>query len=608
MTTLTPFPSWSQLNFSRNCTAYGQWLSTLIAPNTWNKADTLSGSITTSIELFNSAIPDGWVFTSNASGTPTNFTLDAPTVYDTEYFGDVLQWFTTHLYSAYNATEGQWYADADFVNNAVWDPADKCPNEFCKAIAFTGNADLSGIGVIISYYIESSLATLYLVVFTAWRIKKWMKRQRKQSVPDKQKADAESVAPRRSQPGLFRRALGRLFDALRGSLDSFHMTTTVFAFAVLVAAIIMAAKHAQDHRRHPVDFQNLPSGSALYDSALGLLVGLYSVFPVVTLYALLPQQDEVMAPKTQLHDRGGRTDMRRGVLVILWALAAALVYITPSSELDYEFQGYSYVDGNGDTSDFADALYACDQRGGRKYWRVLSALKYLVIGVPLLWAIITGALYLLTLKWSLKSLPKTQPTPQPATPSRRPTARNAWRHLVAWFNCAIMWTILGCLTSLRQDIVEVADGLDSESNWAFGQILSIATWGPVAVDFAFLIIFGIEDGLGGRLPLDFTIRQLPGGSTSPSPDTPPSPSIPSSPSMPPSPGPYTANASHSKTDNSQGLPCPGQEMQTASVSRPSSVTQPRRSTSSTTQTRRTSTGLQEEPATEDDATEDQHHT
>ncbi|EPE02201.1 hypothetical protein F503_06117 [Ophiostoma piceae UAMH 11346] len=546
-TTSTPLPSWSQLNFSRNCTAYGQWLSAFISPNTWNRADSLGGSIPLSIELFNSALPEGWVYTSNQSGTPTNWTLGVSTAAEQQYFGDVLKWFTTHLYSTYNATEGQWYVDIDFVDNVVWDPADKCPNAFCKAIAFTGNADISGIGIIVSYYIEAALTTLYLVVFTTWRAKKWMARKRQMKTKEKGgTGDPESVASpasstsHRNQPGFFRRALNRLFDALRGSLDSLHMTATLFAFAVLTAAIVMAAKHAQDHRRHPVDFQNLPSGNALYDSALGLLVGLYSVFPVVTLYALLPQQAEVATPHSHLSHRGGRAGMRRGVLVILWGLAAALVYITPSSELDYEFQGHISAGHSGEDSDYASALYACDQRGGRMYWQVLRALKFIVIGVPMLWAIITGALYLLTLKWTLKSMPKTQT--QTRRPSRRTAARNAWRHFFAWINCAIMWSILGCLIHLRQDIIDVADGLDSENSWAFGQILSIASWGPVGVDFAFLLLFGIEDGLGGRLPLDFTIRQVNGNSRS---------QLPSSPS---SSDPHISIVDSSKTNSSEEMP------------------------------------------------------
>lgn len=523
-------PDWPQLDFARNCSAYGQWLAAFVAPNPWNPEEALGGSIPLTILLVSHALPPGWVFNETFGGDGGNWSQTIQSPAGTAYFGDVMQWLTSHMYKTYNETDDQWYADPAFVDNVIWTPADKCPREFCKAIAFTGNADLSGIGVIISYYIEASLTTLYLIIFTAWRIKRFVRERRAAGsltgdVPI-ERSEARNSKPR----GRLLRWAHRLFDALRGSLDSFLMAAGVLGVAILVAALVMEASHTNEHRHHPVNAQNIPSGHALYDSALGLLAGLYAVFPPVVLYALLPQEKE---PHQHHHDhtkerRGRRTWLRRAVLIVLWGLAAAVVFCDPRSELDYEYQGRIDPD-DGDVADndnFASVLYACDQRGGRTYWLMLEALKYLIIGVPVLWLVLTLGVYLAT-GWRPGQAeartagedtkraggekgavvdPRAEGEEKKSLFQR--VGRPVWRHFVAWVACLIMWTILLSLTEMRQNIIDIADGLDNENEWAIGQVLAIATWGPVAVDFGFLLIFGIEAGLGGRLPLDFTIRQV----------------------------------------------------------------------------------------------------
>ncbi|ERT01666.1 hypothetical protein HMPREF1624_02918 [Sporothrix schenckii ATCC 58251] len=431
------------------------------------------------------------------------------------------------------------------------------PARVCKAIAFTGNADLVGIGVVISYYIEASLTTLYLLVFTAWRIKRFVREQRQ----GRRRRCAGALAVEQSkvtqnprgqgrgrERGRLARAGHRCFDALRGSLDGFLMAAGVLAIAILVAALVVEAFHTNERRRHPVNSQNVPSGHVLYDSALGLLVGLFAVFPPVVLYALLLQEDEWprLHHHHHHHRKGRRTWLRRAVLVVLWALAAAVVFLDPPSELDFAYQGRV---ANSDDN-FAAVLYACDQRGGLAYWQALEALKYLVIGVPVLWLAMTLGVYVLTgwrpwRPWraargrgradedgrlekqaaseEIESKDGRAVGEEKETKIGRPAGddqrsllarigRSVWRHMVAWLACLIMWTLLLYLTELRHNIVDVTDGLDMENKWAIGQVLAIATWGPVAVDFGFLLIFGIEAGLGSRLPLDFAIRQV--GSTS----------------------------------------------------------------------------------------------
>ncbi|CAK7271196.1 hypothetical protein SEPCBS119000_004477 [Sporothrix epigloea] len=536
------FPGWDQLDFARNCSAYGHWLAAFIAPHPWTPEEALGGSIPFSIAFMTSALPPGWVFNGSSlgGGAALNATEVVRSPAGTAYFGSVMQWFTAHMYTTYNATDDMWYMDPEFADRVVWEPAYRCGREFCKAIAFTGNADLSGIGIVIAYYIEASVTSLYLIVFTGWRIRRFLNKKKRDRArragPMQEKGTTGIPVPTR---GRVWRVGHRLFDSLRGTFDSFFTAAAVLALAILVAVIVMETTHIHENHRHPVDAQNIPSEHALYDSALGLLVGLYAIFPVVVLYSVWPQESELAETGEQLQPpyrehiqklasgdifsiraaplppehkprRGRRTWLRRGVLVVLWGFAAAIVFLDPRSELDDAYRGIITDDEVAESDSFAVALYACDQRGGRSYWLVLQALQYLVIGVPALWLLLTGVVYFVTGRRGRANngAHVAQSRGGGGLDPIQRLGRPLWRHAVAWMSAAIMWVILLCLTELRQNIMDVSDGLGKEGNWEVGQVLAIAAWGPPAVDFMFLLIFGIEAGLGGRLPYDFIIRHV----------------------------------------------------------------------------------------------------
>lgn len=529
------FPDWLQLNFSSNCTAYGQWLSAFVSPNPWSPQDALGGSIPLSLALFTGALPANWTFVDGSNATAVVTAGGTPG--GSAYFGDVMQWFTTHLFYQLDPEDQLWYAEPAFVDHVIWTPAEKCPREFCKAIAFTGNADLSGIGVVVSYYIEASLTTLYLVLFSAWRLRRWHRRRRRRWQRDGSiqgaNGNASASGGRRRRPWT-PAWLRRVFDAFRGCLDSFLTAASVLALAILVAAVVTSTRRTSEHHRNPVNAQNIPNGSALYDGALSLLVSIYAVFPVMVLYALLPDdqmeaesqpepdagrgpEPETKAttaptpkpparrrcraahavigllpvfrarPRHATHSHRGRIVLRRAVLVVLWALVAAVVFLDPRSEIDYEYQGESTPDNDTDNNNFADVLYACDQRGGRRYWHTLGALRYFVMALPLVWLLLTAAVDGVA-GCMVKRQPKQQQQQQQQARRHARAVSSVWQHAVAWVNCALMWAVLACLTEMRQNIIEVADGLDTENEWKFGQVMAIATWGPVASDFFFLLM------------------------------------------------------------------------------------------------------------------------
>ena len=131
-------PSLSELNFSQNCTLYGEWLSVLITPNPWEPTLTLGGSITISILYLLSAFPEGWK--APAWAIEANAT-------EADVFTAEMEWWTRGFFSYYNETDELYWPDPEFVNRTIWDPKEACPAAFCRAVGYTGNADLTGIGV-----------------------------------------------------------------------------------------------------------------------------------------------------------------------------------------------------------------------------------------------------------------------------------------------------------------------------------------------------------------------------------------------------------------------------------------------------------------------------
>lgn len=157
------------------------------------------------------------------------------------------------------------------------------------------------------------------------------------------------------------------------------------------------------------------------------------------LYAIQKRRDN----NDTLGIRDHQVWIRRIVLVILWALTAAEVYISPRGEYDYEYR-HDY----GFEKYFIDS--DCNQRDGIPYWHGMKAAQFLVVGAPLLWLFLT--LFILT----GFRIPGVVDRPFLSR------WRAAWRLVVAWVNVLFMWGLLAFFTILRHKINVTAGHLDSE--------------------------------------------------------------------------------------------------------------------------------------------------
>ncbi|GKT81268.1 C6 zinc finger domain containing protein [Colletotrichum tofieldiae] len=222
----------------------------------------------------------------------------------------------------------------------------------------------------------------------------------------------------------------------------------LISVAMLGASVYAGATNLQERTGANPD---LPSADSIYETALALIASNFSVFPVMLLYALAK------------HD-GHRKWLHRSVLFLLWGLSVTVVYLAPRGEVDYTLRKSGQRN------------FECDQRGSQ-YWHVVKATQFLVIGLPLLWLVLT---VFITTGFKIPGM-----VDKPWVKRWR----SMWRLMIAWINMLIMWGILAYFTYFRQKIIDAADGLDKNDKWTFGQVLALAAWAPILAEIFYILAF-----------------------------------------------------------------------------------------------------------------------
>ena len=320
---------------------------------------------------------------------------------------------------------------------------------------------------------EAILATLYLVAFTIWHIRSFFEKRKAT------RADRPHI--RRTFTGLGN-IEGRVFDAFRGSLNPLLGGTVLMSLVMLIAAIYTAAVGVQK-RELPSTLKAIPTGSAIYDVSLSFLAAAFSAFPVLLLYALMKQPDKAA-------EANQRKWLRRFGLLAVWALSITEAFLAPRGDIDVNRQDLEI------SKTMQNIKVVCDDRGGSDYWDGLKVTQYLVCVVPAIWIALTA---FITTGFGCETVVRNRVV-------RR--FRAVWRLFVAWFNLLIMWVILLYFWRLRNEIIDRADGLDNNDEWNFGQILAVSTWAPAILEFCYILVFGLENSLQGKMPDHYYISHV----------------------------------------------------------------------------------------------------
>lgn len=240
------------------------------------------------------------------------------------------------------------------------------------------------------------------------------------------------------------------------------------------AALYLAVKGYKKNSI-PLANQELPFGdSSKYNQVLSVIAATFSSFPVLVLYALLSRRDRGSP------DGGGatshRTWLRRAALLVIWVLLATEVFLSPRGNSDYDSRHDKEQEANWDP---------CNKRGGTRYWQTMKAAQFLVIGLPLLWIVVS---FFFTAGFGVRGLAD---RPWLRGFADRPLVRGVrgiWELGVAWLNLLVAWALLAYFSILREEIIETARGADKANEWTFGQVLTLATWVPVVLEWLYIFI------------------------------------------------------------------------------------------------------------------------
>lgn len=280
----------------------------------------------------------------------------------------------------------------------------------------------------------------------------------------------------------------RTIDSFRGSLSGFLSSAMLISIAVICASLYLnrigleanftnVISHNVDADGASTNLQFPFHGSKTYDMILSFLASTFSVFPVLLLYAMKGSSRGSSGsgdPKTEQgteseHESGSKHNLwiRRSAIVVIWILYTVQVFLSSRGNPDYNTRHDPDQEANIDP---------CNHRGGTEYWLAMHVAEVIVIVAPLLWIIVTvflvtgfGSRAVVNNRWIRRW-------------------RTIWRLGVAWVNLVIMWAVFFYFAQLRVAIIETAGGTDEQNDWAFGQVLALATWVPVVAEFLYIFI------------------------------------------------------------------------------------------------------------------------
>ncbi|KAK9802128.1 hypothetical protein SCARD494_00061 [Seiridium cardinale] len=365
---------------------------------------------------------------------------------------DLLAWYTEVLTSPGN-TQGN-----STLRYILSLPLQKCGQAICSKVGWEGDPDVSGEGMIISYYLAAGLSTVYFAILV------W------------------TIVGRYNFGWTEHKITKRAVSAIQESSNTFLDAALVFAVAMLGAAAVRFYGLMTDPNEERSTYATIGSVS----------MSAFSLFPALILQAVTD---------------GQRTHILRQVL---WFAAISL---TIAVEIMYR-KTYYDLEGlpNDPDPSFENAslqrawVEHCESFSLRKQleWGLTTAHD--ILGLNCLWWLYYFIVTILPQRWH-EQKGKTD-VGQFFAYCRR------WTRALDGLVCiAIMWALLVLFEKYRHSIQVYTGHSDADSEWTFGQVLALATWAPVFVDLVGIGIYGPEKGLDKKVSEKYRIVPAEQGQT-----------------------------------------------------------------------------------------------
>ncbi|KAH6646065.1 hypothetical protein BKA67DRAFT_663931 [Truncatella angustata] len=407
---------------SENCNVGAAWIGTAIKGLT---SDDLRNNVPLGLTLnyLRTLVPSNW-----------------PTTTDTDLFA----WYTEYLTSPDNA-QGNY--TLEYILSL---PLVHCHKEICTTMDWEGDPDVSGEGMIVSYYLAAVLATIYFAILV------W------------------TIVGRYDVPWTHHKIAKRGLSAVQESSNTFLDAALIFAVAMLGAATV----------RLYVLMTNQNEDRSTYATIGSVSMSAFSLFPALILQAVTD---------------GQRTHILRQVL---WFVAISLtIAVEIMYRTTYHAPGSRQDDPNASCADgkLQKAWLAfCEDAAIRRQLELGLTMAHIILGLQCLWWLY----YLL-----VTITPKHWHERQGQTMFGQFFAHcRRWMRALDGIIClALMWTLLVLFRRYRSSIQDSTGYSDTDSTWTFGQVLALATWAPVFMDLVGILIYGPEKGLDKKISDNYRI-------------------------------------------------------------------------------------------------------
>ncbi|KAI1330201.1 hypothetical protein F5Y16DRAFT_364311 [Xylariaceae sp. FL0255] len=439
-----------------------EWSTNWTPPSTLN-FDNGSSTICAVAGVFLAAVanpPDsnGYVINYNETRAAYVTALLPPNTPKPDNYTLSLWWDSLY----YNQSNSE--ADTNLLNTIVNFPYTCPPNSFCKQLQWSGDGDVSGRGILISYYIAASLSTLYLIALSLRRL-------------------GLSQDPRVAEKPKSR--CFRLVEAFQESVTSFLESILIFEVSMLGAALVRLS-----HSFLQVDGSPLVKGEwDFYSIIISPYMSIFSVLP-----ALILQSTEPALP-------------RHWFRIIVWVSTAILALV---NEILFEtfFQKLFHITST-DQHLSARQITSLDNTQQEWVWlSYCSGLNLLINGILPIYYLGLAVLVLNTVIWIAYHAKKIKPFNK-INPLRLNAFFKKWGNRFRVINatvCAlVMWIMLGVFTAYRIEVDSKANPDNDNEEWTFGQVVALATWVPAIVEFFTILLHGPEKGLSIKVSMRYEV-------------------------------------------------------------------------------------------------------
>lgn len=418
-------PPQSWLNIS-DCNAISPWIAHIFVIASGTASSDAPGPddipVRIVIDFLRSLVPSNWT-------QPTD--------------GDLLVWYLDFF----------GYIDDDRLQGIGMFSLQNCGPMVCPNLGFSGDSDLSGIGVssshletvshvfaamgskakqmMISYYMVAIFATLYYLAIA----------------PGILEAYGGSLGS--SQWAARYRKVASGFE---GSVMAFLDAMLLFTISMLVAAVTRYSALIL----HPEEIHSL------FGLQNCVFLSAFAVFPAFVLQSV------------------SRDLRRRRVRLCLWDLVFVFALVV---EILYRLEYRSTVEDlgaidNSTGSELSQIAWFsnCQSESLRQSLQTLLSVGHGIMLANCGWWLYNLADIYLGRWW--------KPVLQ-----QRSRLRDVWTMCRLWLRISngliclvVMWAFLGLFTAYRHDVLTKAGSANEDNEWTFGQVLSLTTWIPIGIE------------------------------------------------------------------------------------------------------------------------------